>query len=58
MTLLVSLKNPALLITLLRIVEAGDKILLSKSKEARFKKRAIESIQKGIDKKFDDRLKD
>ena len=58
MTLLVSLKNPVLLITLVRIVEAGDKILVSKGKEPKFKQRALLSIQRGIDKKFEDRLKD
>jgi exocyst complex component 3 len=39
-------------------VEAGDRILQGKGKETTFKTRAIESIRRGIDKKFEDRLKD
>lgn len=58
MTLLVALKNPALLITLLRIVEAGDKILVGRQREPRFKAKVLDAIQKGINKKFEDRLKD
>lgn len=58
MTLFLAIKNPAHLITLLRIVETGDKIIMSKGKKPIFRDRAIQAIGVGIDKKFDQKLKD
>ena len=58
MTLLLSIKSPSHLITLLRIVETGDKLLVSRGKPTAFKERALRAINEGIDKKFDQKLKD
>lgn len=58
MTLSLSIKYPAQLISIIQIVETGDRILLSKSREPTFKPRSIEAIKLGIDKKFNEKLKD
>jgi hypothetical protein len=57
MTLLLCIKNPAHIISLLRIMETGDRLLATRGKPPSFKNRTVEAIRRGIDKKFDEKLK-
>ncbi|CAD8202201.1 unnamed protein product [Paramecium octaurelia] len=57
-TIEASIKKPQQLIKALQIIETADKSRELRKKELIYKQRTIETIQKGIDEKFNQKLKD